>query len=378
MHRILIVATTSYAGMGPYVAEIVNSFSGEEPIFFFFHDYEDNYFYKNIKRSLHQYSVFFKQPNSKGNKVREMLTGQYGYEHEIIQICHEKQIEVVHFINSPGTSFLYRKLSHVGIKVLGTIHDLHPHEACKAVHKLLRQYVSRIRMSHTITLINNLVTNAHNQESELKSQFPLKNIFFHDFPSLVTEVIRNGKEAPIELKNKDFPYILFFGRIEAYKGVNVLIEAFRKLEKWLGGQKLIIAGKGDMHEIIEKDENILFINRYIKDSEIRYLYEHATCVVYPYISATQSGVLSLSSYFQVPVIASDIPFFSDVVEKENMGVLFKNGDAEDLVNKMRKLLADNFDVSVLKSGARQYYDNHFKKEIIRRQLLRIYNNICEK
>jgi len=78
------------------------------------------------------------------------------------------------------------------------------------------------------------------------------------------------------------------------------------------------------------------------------------------------------------VIASDIPFFSDVVEKENMGVLFKNGDAEDLVNKMRKLLADNFDVSVLKSGARQYYDNHFKKEIIRRQLLRIYNNICEK
>ena len=43
------------------------------------------------------------------------------------------------------------------------------------------------------------------------------------------------------------------------------------------------------------------INRYIKDSEVAYLYQHAQCVVYPYISATQSGVLSLAFYYQTPV-----------------------------------------------------------------------------
>ena len=46
MKRTLIVATTSYAGMGPYVSEIVNTFSPEDDVFFFFHDYEDEFFKK--------------------------------------------------------------------------------------------------------------------------------------------------------------------------------------------------------------------------------------------------------------------------------------------------------------------------------------------
>ena len=43
MKRTLIVATTSYAGMGPYVSEIVNTFSPQEDVYFFFHDYEDDF-----------------------------------------------------------------------------------------------------------------------------------------------------------------------------------------------------------------------------------------------------------------------------------------------------------------------------------------------
>ena len=53
MKRTLIVATTSYAGMGPYVSEIVNTFSPEDDVYFFFHDYEDDFFKRNIKKELH-------------------------------------------------------------------------------------------------------------------------------------------------------------------------------------------------------------------------------------------------------------------------------------------------------------------------------------
>lgn len=39
MKRTLIVATTSYAGMGPYVSEIVNTFSLEDDVYFLLYDY---------------------------------------------------------------------------------------------------------------------------------------------------------------------------------------------------------------------------------------------------------------------------------------------------------------------------------------------------
>ena len=63
MKRTLVIATTSYAGMGPYVSEIVNLFSAKDNIFYFFQDYEDGFFRKNIKEELYPKSCFFKKNN---------------------------------------------------------------------------------------------------------------------------------------------------------------------------------------------------------------------------------------------------------------------------------------------------------------------------
>lgn len=61
---------------------------------------------------------------------------------------------------------------------------------------------------------------------------------------------------------------------------------------------LVIAGSVQISfERKSNEQHVTFINRYILDEEVRYLYEHAACVVYPYISATQSGVLSIAYYF---------------------------------------------------------------------------------
>ena len=49
--------------------------------------------------------------------------------------------------------------------------------------------------------------------------------------------------------------------------------------------------------------------RFIKDSEVRDLFSRAAVVVYPYISATQSGVTSIASYFDKPMVLSDLPFW---------------------------------------------------------------------
>lgn len=93
-------------------------------------------------------------------------------------------------------------------------------------------------------------------------------------------------------------YILFFGRIEKYKGIDILYKSFCESQELQKEYTLVIAGKGRfLMQQNERNLNILFINRYIKDTEVGYLFKNAAAVVYPYISATQSGVLSLSCFF---------------------------------------------------------------------------------
>ena len=89
MKRTLIVATTSYAGMGPYVSEIVNLFSVKDDIFYFFQDYEDGFFRKNIKEELHPKSCFFKKSNNKWNKIKDLFPIKPASHALILKFCQK-------------------------------------------------------------------------------------------------------------------------------------------------------------------------------------------------------------------------------------------------------------------------------------------------
>lgn len=371
MKRTLIVATTSYAGMGPYVSEIVNTFSPEDDVFFFFHDYEDEFFKKNVKKELHGKSVFYKQANSAKNKLKGLIRNKSSYDSLLLKICRDKEIQLVHYINGIPSIRMQHKYEDVGITVLSTVHDLEPHEAKKAWYKMLRQRINYKRLADNLIYAKYLVTNSMEQYHYLKKQYPDKEITFHSFPSLVTKEIVNGHDVPEELKGLDKPYILFFGRIEAYKGISILYHAFMKNEDFQKKYQLVVAGRGELgFERTSEDSGVTFINRYIKDSEVSYLYQHARCVVYPYISATQSGVLSLAFYYQVPVLASDVPFFKSIINPSSTGLLFKNGDVEDLKKQLLALV--NLNVSDMKTRQKAYYETNYDGKAIHDALIKIY------
>ena len=374
MNNILIVATTSYAGMGPYVTGIVNTFSEADNVYFLFHDYEDDFFQKNVKESLLSHSYFYKRKNSSWNKLKDLICEDATFEKMLLNICKSKDIKLVHFINGPVSEKLSKKLSALGIAPLGTVHDLHPHEAKKAPHKMLRHKILSRRTLAAINYDENLATNSKSQLEELKALYRQKHLFLYDFPSLISPEVESGHDIPSELKNLKEPYILFFGRIEEYKGIELLYQAFNESKEINSKYHLVIAGGGTLPFQRRDDErNVVFINRYIKDSEVRYLYEHASCVVYPYISATQSGVLSLAYYFNTPVLASDVPFFKGIIGPSNAGVLFRTGDVEDLKTKLIYLLQS--DITKLKNAESKYYAEHYHGDAIRQQLLKIYDKV---
>ena len=105
--------------------------------------------------------------------------------------------------------------------------------------------------------------------------------------------------------------------------------------------------------------------------QVAILYKNAKCVVYPYISATQSGVFSLAYYFRTPILASDVDFFKGIINESKSGYLFKKGDVIDLQNKLQIVLSSDQHETVDKGS--QYYNSHFDSQAIRKSLIDIYN-----
>ena len=283
-----------------------------------------------------------------------------------IQSMHyEQNFEIVHFLTGDFSMALYM-LSHADDKrFFYTVHDLIPHER---VFHLNRYFIFKyIDWGNRIMrkMIPNLVTSSKEQVEILKKLYPGKKIHFAHFPSLVTKTMKTGTEKVEELEGKQ-SYILFFGTVNHYKGVDLLIDAFRNSCVYQRTY-LVIAGRGEFGVI--DDERIIRINRFVKDEEIKSLFVNSCFVVYPYRSVTMSGVLSIAFYFRKIVVLSDLPFFKSYNNDNTF--FFKNNDVEDLCNKMEQVYINrdltvsldtysySYSDKLLENDYSQIYTKHF-------------------
>lgn len=164
-------------------------------------------------------------------------------------------------------------------------------------------------------------------------------------------------KEPKELHGRK-KYLLFFGRIEKYKGISILLDAYQEMDT--GRPQLVIAGEGTVQEDDKKAmerSGVLLINRYIEDSEMTALFENCSCVVLPYTEASQSGVLSMAYYFGKPVIVSNLPGLREFVVHNKTGYVFRS--REELKDAMAKLSEKSCD---MQKAVRSYYEEHMSWE----------------
>lgn len=115
--------------------------------------------------------------------------------------------------------------------------------------------------------------------------------------------------------------LLFFGRIEKYKNINILIKSFQNKEI-ASKFNLIIAGKGNIdNEVIPllKKPNITVINQFIDDTLRDILIDWSHYFILPYDSITQTGIVDMAGSYKKPSIVSNIDGFQDYYSK-----IFKN------------------------------------------------------
>jgi glycosyltransferase involved in cell wall biosynthesis len=154
---------------------------------------------------------------------------------------------------------------------------------------------------------------------------------------------RQPEEVPLpdELQANEAPVILAFGLIRPYKGTDVLLEAFRRIE----GAELWIAGMprmpmDELRELAERAPGrVRFVDRFITDSEIPAFMRRADLVVLPYRNIEQSGVLYTALAFGRPLVLSSVGGFPEIAE-HGAARLVPPSDPDALADVLGDLLAD--------------------------------------
>ena len=140
--------------------------------------------------------------------------------------------------------------------------------------------------------------------------------------------------------------ILFFGLIRDYKGLDILINAFRELPS---DYHLIIAGEpygsfDKYQELIDSipdgDKRVHKYLEYIKDSEVSLYFSAADITVLPYRSATQSGISSVSYHFEVPMIVTDTGGLKETIGDRGTGIVAPSATAEAIRNEILNYFAN--------------------------------------
>lgn len=127
---------------------------------------------------------------------------------------------------------------------------------------------------------------------------------------------RSGREEALAKLGYDpaCQYILFFGLIREYKGLDLLIKAFADPKFRNHKIKVIIAGeyyadRAPYHKLIKDaglTDEIIEVDRFIKDSEVADYFNACDLVVQPYKSATQSGVTQIAYHFNKPMVVTNV------------------------------------------------------------------------
>lgn len=123
-------------------------------------------------------------------------------------------------------------------------------------------------------------------------------------------------------------YLLFFGLIRSYKGLDWLLEACAKSEAMRQGRyKLIVAGEfysgeEEYRALASRyalDDVIEWRTTFIPDSEVRHYFSAADLVVQPYKTATQSGVTQIAYHFQKPMLVTRVGGLPEIVPDGKVG-----------------------------------------------------------
>jgi glycosyltransferase involved in cell wall biosynthesis len=181
------------------------------------------------------------------------------------------------------------------------------------------------------------------------------------------------RALPPELAAVEGPVVLFFGLLRPYKGVDVLLEAWRGI----GGAELWVVGMPRMplKPLRERaTPGVRFVSRYVAEEEVPALFRRADLVVLPYREIDQSGVLFTALAFGKPMLLSAVGGFPEVAES-GAAELVAPGDHAALHIALQRLISDAGRRQALAAAAREAAATTYSWDAIAGEHLRLYGSL---
>jgi glycosyltransferase involved in cell wall biosynthesis len=247
--------------------------------------------------------------------------------------------DVVHFpLSHPWNAVLASMLG--SIPLVFTIHDPVPHTGAQwrrvteVTHHFMYQRASRI------------VALCHHSLNSLPERVKGKAVVI---PHPAFEHYR----IDVPPSKPDRQRVIFFGRLEPYKGLEIFCESAEQLRHAGVDVDFIIAGPGDLSRCLQgkPPTAVTVINRFLSEREVSQLLASASLLVLPYTDGTQSGVLAAAYAAGLPVVATTVGSFPEFVHEEVSGLLVPPNDSSALASAIRRVLLDPILRKKLSRGA---------------------------
>jgi glycosyltransferase involved in cell wall biosynthesis len=290
-----------------------------------------------------------------------------------VQVIRGVRPDVVHVTGPHIWNIpLLRAMHDTGIPVVHTLHDLDPHGGM--LYGLLLHAWNRgvLRLADHI-----LVHGFCYLDRLLGTGMPAERLTCTPLLHLFLGHTRLGEVEHLARSVRYEPSVLFFGRLERYKGVDHLLTAWAMMDGCDGKDaRLILAGSGDLERLWPGPlpPGVEVHNHRIEDDQAVELFRRCGLLALPYMGATQSALIPAAYFFRKPVIAAPSGALDEYVEDGKTGWVVGPEHPPSLSRCLCAMLSDVDRLARMGAAGRAWYDA--RRDAEEQVLRRMYENVA--